>query len=307
MRAVTFLALVGLMTVSLSGCLGFGDDTKKDDQEEEHGEHDHCDQSDVLNYSVEECTEMPDLEDGNTTNEPVVPNQLPVANLTLTTDDGMVLNATSYITPGMNITFSAMGSTDPDGVVSLVGLTVVDSNGTRTAQLFENGAFVNATMRFDSVGPVNITVRVLDDDGEGVIRSATAAVNDLTTDSIEFDSNAPTGSADTCQAPGASSGAPPLITNAYSAKSSFSVQKGAQWISAKVTSGSGEIAICTPGDPGTKLSDAGTDVSSEDDTNSTMPVNAQYYIMVLKKGSGPGPVGIEVMVHYEAKPAAAAA
>lgn len=297
MRTVTLLAMMALMTVSLSGCLGFGDDDPKD--EDEHGDdHDHCDGSDALNHSAEECPDDDqDGDDGNETEEPPAPNELPTAVLTMTGPDG-VLNATSHVLPGANVTFSAAGSSDPDGEVALAGLTVTDSNGTRTAQLFQDGAFANATFQFGSVGPVNVTIRVLDDDGEGVIRVGSFAVNDLVQKTEEFTTPAPTGSADDCEPP-ASGTVPPLATNNFAAKSTFSVQRGAQWIEATVTSGDASIAICSP--DGEALSGAGSDsVATEDDTNSTLAVNAQYYVMVLAGGSG-GEVGIDILVHYEPK------
>lgn len=289
---MTFLALVALMSVSLSGCLGFGDDADEDD----HGDdHDHCDPSDAANYTAEECPGHQPPADQNETPEPEVPNQLPDAVLNMTGPDGP-LNGTSYVLPGANVTFSAAASSDPDGQVALVGLTVTDANGTRTAQLFQDGAFVDATFSFTSVGPVNVTVRVLDDEGEGVIRVASFAVNDLITKTESFSAAAPTGSADACEAP---SGTPPLVTNNFAARSTFSVQRGAQWIEAAVTGGSAQIAICSP--EGEAMSGAGTEVETEDDGNSTLPVNAQYYVMVLSKGATGGEVTIDVLVHYEPK------
>lgn len=294
MRAWTFLALMALMSMSLSGCLGFGDDDKSDDGD--HGEHDHCDPEDLVNYTAEECVDDPPVDDGNGTVDPPTVNQLPNATLAMTGPDG-ILNATSYVQPGANVTFSAANSTDSDGEIALAGLTVTDSNGTRTAQLFADGAFTDVTLQFNNVGPVNVTLRVLDDQGEGVIRVASFAVNEHVLKVEDYDGPAPTGSADACEAPGASSNVPPLVTNSYSSRSSFGVQTGAQWIEATVVSGSAEIAICAP--DGTALSEAGTAVQTMDDTNSTLPVNAQYYIMVLAGSAGS--VTIDILVHYEPK------
>ncbi len=286
MRLLSFPIVIALMTIGLSGCFGSGDTPPTDPVET-------CDDEARMNVTNEECYEAPAL-----------PNVLPNATLTITDDAGRELNASAYVLVGSNMTFSANGSVDPDGEISLIGISVTDANGTRTAQLFDNGTFVDVKLRFDVAGPVNITMNVLDDDGEGVTRVARTAVNEMLSETFTFDANAPSGSADACQAPGASSGAPGLITDSYALKGSFSVAKGAQWISAKVTSGSGEIAICSPGDPGTALSAAGTEVNTEDDGNSTLTVNPQYYVMVLKKGAGGGTVTVETMVHFETKTAA---
>lgn len=276
---------MSLLAISLSGC--FGDDETPTPEPVET-----CSEEDKLNATNVACYEAPPL-----------PNQLPNATLTMTDDTGRVLDASTFILAGSNITFSALGSSDPDGTIAAVGLSIKDGSGERTAQLFANGTFVNVTLAFDAAGPVNVTVSVLDNAGEGVIRTARTAVNEILLDTLTFEGPAPSGSADACEAPGASSGVPGLVTNNYALKSLFSVPVQSQWISAKITDGSGEIAICSPGDPGTALSEAGTDVATADEANATLEVSGQYYIMVLSKSNSGGEVAIETMVHFETKPA----
>ncbi len=296
MRALAITAL--LAAVALAGCFGGNDDTT---EEHDHKDHDHCDPLDVANYTAEECEETPvdPGMGGNDTPAPPVPNVLPNATLTMTGPKG-VIGAHDWIKPGDWMVFSAVGSTDADGEVALIGLTVTDGNGTRTAQLMEGGMFVDANFTFSHVGPVNVTIRVLDDDGEGVIRVASTAVNDVKVHNLEFTAAAPTGSADDCARPGESDdgGVPDVITNNVAKKSSISVQKGAMWISAVITSGEGSIAICDPDD--NAISPAGTDVSTNDDADLSRA--GQYNLMVYA-GAG-GDITIESVVHYEPKAAA---
>ncbi len=285
MRLSALPVIMSLLAISLSGC--FGDDEAPPQEPVET-----CSEQDILNETNEACYEPPAL-----------PNVLPDAVLTMTDADGRALDASTFVLVGSNITFSAAGSSDPDGSIAAVGLSIADGSGERTAQLYANGTFVDVTLPFDTAGPVNVTISVLDNAGEGVIRKAMTAVNEVFSATLSFEGPAPSGSADACEAPGASSGVPGLVTNNYALKSMVSVGKGAHWISATIADGSGEIAICAPGDPGTALSDAGTDVDTADEENATLEVGAQYYIMVLSKSNSGGDVTIETMVHFETKPA----
>src|SRR5688572_20729031 len=62
-----------------------------------------------------------------TTNLP--PNKLPVLKMKVSSADG---NATNVTMLNGNLTFDATGSTDADGSISAIAISVTDSNTTRT-------------------------------------------------------------------------------------------------------------------------------------------------------------------------------
>ncbi len=271
-----------LVLVSLAGCFGSDDPPAADPDPV-------CDEAAKMNATNEDCYEAPPT-----------PNVLPTAMLTVTDAAGNAMNRSTYVVVGDMLTFSAAGSSDADGNITLIGLSVADGSGVRTASLYDNGTFVDVTLQMNASGPVRALISVLDDDAGANTSAVMTAVNEVLTETLSFDGATPSGSADACEAPGASSGAPPLVTNAYALPETFAVTADAHWISAKITAGEGEIAICGPGSPGTALSDAGTDVATQDDPNSTLEPNSFYYIMVLKK-STPGDVTMDIMVHFETK------
>lgn len=231
---------------------------------------------------------------GNDTSEPGAPNELPVPALTMTDGDGNVLGPNSFITPGMNITFSAVGSSDPDGTIDLIGLTVADTNSTRNTQLLQGGNFVDAIYVFDHVGPVNVTLRVLDDRGEGTVLNAMAYVNAQFSASGNIPQNFALDDASSCSPPDDSTGQT-LTNDLHWHEVGFSVNAGAKWISADVT-GTHDLALC---DKSGSLIVAGEAPMIASEEGVYAP-GVGYYLVI----TGSGDYDATVTVHYEPKPAA---
>lgn len=303
MRANHFLMLLAVSLTGLSGCLGFGDDDGPADEQcpaDDH--HDGNATADHTHDCPGEDTEdaLGNQTDGNVTD---VPNELPVANLTMTSGDGAMVNNTTFVFVGSNITFSAEGSADPDGGIDLIGLTVRDRNSTRTAQLYQDGAFVDATFTFEHEGAVNVTLRVLDDHGEATVLETATFVNRVQATSVDISggggASAPGADADDCESPTSAPGgtAPGDITGK---PAGFQVAAGAQWIEATLTGGSGEIAICSP--EGTALS--GSDSSYVvTDEGVELPPSISYYVMVLSGSMPDQTYTLDIVVHHEPRPA----
>lgn len=303
MRLNNFLLLLSLLLVPLSGCLGFGDEEGGEPCEEhvhddgsthqhgecegehggEHGEGEHGEGG--------HGNETGGEHGGEEHNE--TPNVLPTAMLTMTTADGTIIDDFTAIFPGETITFSAVGSEDPDGQVDLIGLTVTDTNNSRTVQLMDNGAFVDETLQFDHVGSVNVTLRVLDNRGEGVVQYYSAAVNNKETHSEEKQYLPEiSGCKPEIYASQAS-----LVANQFYTEQEFIVTSGAQWF--EVTgSNVGSIHICF-GDE--ELASGSTSAST--DQKDWDPSPTSYYAAIYP--SGPAvTMNYEIIVHYEDKPAA---
>lgn len=309
MRANHLVMLLAVSLVGFSGCLGFGDDGGGADDDCPADDHAH-DNGNATEEHGHDCPAQTDggTEDplGNQTdlNGTDVPNELPVASLNMSTDDGAIVNATSFVFVGTNITFSAEGSTDPDGTIDLVGLTVRDSNSTRTAQLFQDGAFAPATFLFEHEGTVNVTLRVLDDRGEATVIETATFVNRVQggTQNIQLAGGTASGaSADDCESP-SSTPSNTLTADATSKPFGFQVAAGAQWIEATLTAGSGEIAICSP--DGDDLSDAGSDTVMTREDVVDLPPGIDYYVFVLSGSSPNADYTVEIVVHHEPRPAA---
>lgn len=315
MQAKNFLLMLTLTIVSLSGCFGSDDGpepceehTHDDGTVESHGD---CENGgdEACHDDIEHNATEADHCDGhgsegngedNGTTEPPAPNQLPIPVLTMTTEDGTVLDDFSAITPEMTITFSAVGSSDPDGSIDLIGLTVKDANSTRNTQLMVDGDFVDAVFKFDHVGVVNVTMRVLDDRGEGVVLNDNAYVNEVETGSaarLAQDSQLlhdPEGSG--CEATLAVTGTP-LIWSKFAEKQTFNVNNGAQWVDV-AASGVHAVAICT--EAGDELG-SGSD-SAQSDGVTALPAGTQYYVLLHPDASADA-VEWTITVHYEPKQA----
>ena len=100
------------------------------------------------------------------------PNLPPVIVLKVTNVTGAVSNVTfineAPRTKG-NLTFSAVGSMDPDADgLSAIAITVQDSNRTSAPGiLYSAGVFRSVTYSFHRAGPVNVPVSGLDPRGHG--------------------------------------------------------------------------------------------------------------------------------------------
>jgi len=224
--------------------------------------------------------------------EPDVPNVAPVAALLMTADDGTVQNGTTYIRTGQNVTFSAAGSSD-DGAIQLAALTVRDSNGTRTVQLYDGG-FQDVTLPFAHEGPVNVTLRVLDDAGEVDLVESMLYVNRLHSLTIAVDAALPAGhSADACDFPDDTAS---VVWQPFMDRTKFIVNSGARWISAEMTGGSGEYALCDPGHAA--LTEASSGAVETERTGAPLVPSPQYAVFGVSTG-GADDLTFDVMVHYE--------
>lgn len=301
MRLNNFLLLLTLLLVPLSGCLGFGDEGEDGHSDEcdhhEGADHDACHEGDHSHGNEGNGNETHGGNGGNEGNVSEEPNLLPNATLTMTNAAGEVLDNTKFILKGETITFSAVGSEDPDGIIDLIGLTVVDLNETRTVQLLQDGEFVDITMKFDHVGPVNVTLRVLDNRGEGIQLETSAAVNEKKTFTSSGE-NLYLPNQSGCQPP-TSAGNTPLIDNRFFTAENFNVNKGAKWFSVTSTD-TDNVAICVAADD-SALSQGATSAETDEGEWLTGPNN--YYIAAFPSGPATA-LSFEVIVHYESKPAA---
>lgn len=247
----------------------------------------------------------------NTTNS--APNVLPVLKLNITDAGG---NATNVTLKDGNLTFDATGSFDPDGVLSAIAISVKDSNQTRTKPLYDLASkkFSPATFKFDRVGPVNVSIAMVDDRAGFNTTTLQVFVNEmqhLGGDDIVGGGGSGGPAADACK--GASGVSGPLggtIFDSYYFKApGFNVVAGAQFIEA-IPGSNNLVTICDPA--GNAISSPVRSDAPVTSTNTEPlappPATDSYYIGIYAKPS-PGQVetSVDVIIHYEPRPAAAAA
>lgn len=233
-----------------------------------------------------------------TTTTTQAPNIPPV--LVVKTFDSMG-NETKVTLLGGNLTFSAEGSTDPDGQISGIAVTVTDSNTTRTASLYDavSGQFKSATFMFDRPGVVNVTVAMVDDRAGFTINQTNVYVNHMQTLGpdqyiLAGGNNIPTNSA--CN------GGDPLVNAQYYKSKDFTVHAGVTYIEA--TASGGRITICDPAD--TPVSNSGTSVVTNEGEELPAPQGIESYSVSVFSTAPYSTISIEVLVHYEPREAAAA-
>lgn len=282
------MALMALSLASLSGCLGFGGDEESND--------DHDDACEGLEGAAhDECHD-----DGNgnqTGNHTDVPNVAPQASLALFDAGGNALGPQNAVVVGQNITFSANGSMDPDGNISLAALTVTDGNGTRTVSMLQDGALVAVNLTIEKEGPVTAVLRVLDEHGDGAVAANFTYANEVQVKSDVEPTPAPATGVGACEGPSGSNADSPLVDNYYSSAPTFKTVNGTQWISAKVISGGVDITICDPEKKA--VSDTGKDVSTP---QGQYPPGVNYYVFVVNRGSTDEEWTVEWISHWEPKP-----
>ena len=290
MRVNTILLMLTLALVPLSGCLGFGDE-----DEDSHG--DECDHLEGADH--DDCHDDPGHGGGNGNqtnggngNNTSAPNVLPNGMLTMTAEDGTVLDASTAILPGQTIQFSAQGSEDPDGSIDLIGLTVKDTNSTRTVQLLVDGEFQDAILKFDAVGVINITMRVLDDRGEGVVVMQEAYVNAVDEGTAEVTLYDPLAGGCT---PSLHTDQASVIGQQFYHKKNFVVPANAAWFSVTAT-GTDAVSICDP---------EGNEIGEGDGSTAQgeWPTATDYYVALHPSGPNQE-VAWTITVHFEDKPAA---
>jgi hypothetical protein len=237
-----------------------------------------------------------DAMDDCPTDEPLTPNLPPVAVLTATLEDGTPVGPSTYILKGQTFTFSARNSTDADGFVVLAGLTVQDTNGTRSVNLVQDDSLVDVVLKFDHDGPATVTLNVIDDGGEGNWTSMQVYVADQDSGAEDVTGTHP--SATGCAPPVPAEQVPPLIQGAVYWKKTFVVDANARWISVD-TGNTRHVSICAP--DGTSLGGGSNAVSTEEQPLSQSP---EYYLTMYRSAGASLEVTYTVTVHFEPKPAA---
>ena len=245
------------------------------------------------------------------------PNVLPTLVLKVSDDGG---NETPVTMLDGNLTFDASGSTDSDGSIAGIAVTITDSNTTRTATLYDAGKkqFKPATFKFDREGVVNVTVAMVDDRAGFTVNQTHVYVNNLQVIPEQ-----------TIQAAGGSSavdesgcnGNDPLVDSFYVKPFTFSLVPGATFVEATVTTHdslpdpapdetSATITICSlPDADGVRaaLSDSGdSTVRTFPDAALPAPTGTDFYQVWATAGVPNTTAGVTVLVHYEPEAAAAA-
>lgn len=317
MRSVVPVAILVLTSVLMAGCA-------KDDGEGDlhyvcaNGTEIHADDHPEAN-----ATEAEDLAKfcarssttgsrSNTTSQ--APNVLPTLVVNVTDDGG---NATVVTMIDGNLTFSAAGSTDSDGTIAGIAVTVTDSNTTRTATLYDAAkkAFKSATFRFDRAGPVNVTVAMVDDRAGFTVNQTHVYVNHLQTLGpktvlIPADGVVPG------VVPGTSAcnGGDPLTSAQYYTEMRFDVASHASFVEATASTtgldtgpagalpSGASITICSPSKEA--LSDSGETVATRPDATLPPPVGTQSYYIGVYATFPQSSVAVDVLVHYEPRAAA---
>lgn len=298
MRVSTLLAMLLLATMTLSGCFGSDDEPATHaDECDDVADHDACHGGDNM-AGGNNMT-------GNVTTGNATPNVPPVAMMQMMSQDGRALNGTNAILSGELVNFTFNGSMDPDGVLELAALTIIDGNASspRTINI-ELGSTV--TVNFDDEGPVTAILRLLDDEGAAGVAASTTFVNSVQRVSANIWAAEPsdTVSADDCEGPGGAEGFPLVEQNAMTGLS-FNTKNNTRWIEATVAVGTIDIAICAP--------DKSALTGESDDTVSTdefdVAPGVSYYVFAIARESHgtpdePGEIAVDVIVHWEPKPAA---
>jgi hypothetical protein len=308
------LPVVLLLTLTFAGCFGGGGGGGGDDDEHEDYE---CPDGTTINPQdfpdhdnetfdiADHCPE--DGGNGNGTNGNGNGTQNVAPELVLTIFDapgGNVTNVTSVTDEvGSQLTFSADGSSDSDGQISGIAVTVDDGNRSQTKSLYANGQFTPATFDFDRPGIVNVTAAMVDDKAAFDIIETQVYVNHVVVkESREHNIGHPSHMATACAGPntGGQTGA---VDNLYSDDAAgFSVQANASFIEVSRvltgTSPSSVYAICTPEKTAISPSfnTAGPNVSNNAEP---LPASANYFIFTVHRSGAQTLATYTITVHYE--------
>lgn len=301
MRGKTLTAMLVMLMLTLAGCTeNGGEETDEVDcatllVQHESGE---ATEEDLEAAGCE--AHHDDGEHSEDENETIVPNVTPVAVLKAYNAAGEELDNTMAIMEGETITFSAEGTADEDGTITLAGLAVQLGSEVVTATLMENDEATDFTVNFTGQGHIVAALSALDDDGARAVAVVDFYQNLVQTESFDIPAADPGAvEADACSGPGASADTP-LIDNYYSQSQTFEVKNGTRWIHAVVVGDAAvEIAICGP--DGEAVSGAGKDVSSTDEGTLTQSVD--YYIWAVAREPQQA-FDVEVTVHWEPQAAA---
>lgn len=304
MRSVVPVAILVLSSLLLAGCSGGDGDEElhyvcangTEIHADDHPEANATKAEDLAKFCPKSSTSG---SQSNTTSQ--APNVPPVLVLNITDFGG---NATNVVMLDGNLTFSAVGSSDSDGTIAGIAVTVTDSNTTRTATLYDAGKkeFKSATFTFDRPGVVNVTVAMVDDRAGFTVNQTHVYVNHeqvVGGANIHGPTPLPVTECD---------GSDPLLFSAFFKEYSFTVVANASFIEAVATDGS--ITICGPhpaeGEPGEVLSNTGTEVITNPGVALPVPVGVQSYYLGATAGAPNTAVTATVIVHYEPDTRAAA-
>lgn len=323
MRALLVATLV--IVAAMAGCTG-----KKGDADDElHYECDdgteiHADDyegvlnetasdEDVLDFLKTKCKATGTGTGSKSGSTSLAPNKLPILVMKVMDFGG---NETKVTMLDGNLTFDATGSSDPDGQVSAIAISVTDSNTTRTKALYDGAkkAFTPATFTFDRPGIVNVTVAMVDDragfnnsvfqvyvNHEQVLDGATiSGVPGGIPDNDSF-THPCTGAQGALEASGS------IVDAQYFDDPSFTVVAGASFIEA-IPGEDTLVTICSPDrsviSDDTKSADP---ITSNNAEQLPAPPSTENYFLGLYAAGPNTESSATVIVHYEPREAAPAA
>jgi major membrane immunogen (membrane-anchored lipoprotein) len=314
MRSAVSVAILVCTSFLLAGC---ADGDKDDDLHYvcSNGVEVHSDDHPDANVTTAEDLAQfcPGSSTGTRTNTTTqAPNVLPILVLNVTDDGG---NATSVTMLDGNLTFSAEGSSDPDGTIAGIAVTVTDSNTTRTATLYDTGKgqFKSATFKFDRAGVVNVTVAMVDDRAGFTVNQTHVYVNELIQSqgaSVALP-RPPDGFEDCGGATETGVVEGDLYEAQFYKEFSFSLAAGATKIEASDPAGNILLTICSPVDVAVSGGPANPTMTTAD-ANLTAPVGTEaYYVAAYMATDDPTPGGQDaapvIIIHYEPQTDAAPA
>lgn len=238
------------------------------------------------------------------------PNVLPTLVLTTTDDGGNVTNVTML---DGNLTFSAEGSTDPDGSITGIAVSVTDSNTTRTATLYDSAtkSFKSATFSFDRPGVVNVTVAMVDDRAGFTVNQSKVYVNHLqvgVSQNIALPGGSPAPGATDCFIGDSETGGP-IIGAQFWKEISVTVADGATMIEAiaeeSSETGVGTVAmtVCDPAANPMSEADNPT-VTNVPGPFPAAPGTDNYFLGVTSSTEPRVDFVPTILVHYEPNPVA---
>lgn len=310
MRAILISAVI--LVAALAGC-----SSKKGDDEHLHytcpdGTEIHGDdyegvlQNITVDFLKTKCPKGTGTGTGSTTNTTSqAPNVLPNLVLNVTNFEGTATNVTFV---DGNLTFSAAGSNDPDGQISAIAISVKDSNRTQTKSLYDfaTKTFTPATFTFDRAGVVNVSVAMVDDRAGFASIATFAYVNEQTklpADNLPVATTSTTTPV-THPCKGADQGDQSnLIDSPYFKLKSVTIVEGATFIEA-IPGASNLVTICDP--TGTAISPAKQSSATTSTVDLVVPPSTDNYGIGVYVTAPNTAINVNVIVHYEPRPAAEA-
>lgn len=235
------------------------------------------------------------------------PNVSPILVLSITDPGG---NVTPVTLLDGNLTFDATGSSDPDGTIAGIAVTVTDSNTTRTATLYDAAKkeFKSATFNFDRPGPVNVTVAMVDDRAGFTVNQTKVYVNHMQRIGGE-NIQVPGGADFPAENDACTGSSEDLLDASYFKSPSFILVAGATKVDVTAVDSNLVMTICDPsGTPVSEEYQQGS-VSTLPDAVLPPPAGTESYTVGAYAAAAPQQgtsTAMDVLVHYEPQEAAAA-